>query len=90
MGSPAWTLSSRSRVTWMHSLRCGAGRPYSTPCHDSTSPFTPAPKPSTKRPPLILSISSAVSAIDKGLLTNASATAAPSSMRLVKAAAAAG
>ena len=77
-------------MTWMHSFKWGAGRPYSTPCQYSTNPFTPAPKPSTKRPPLSLSMSSAVTAMDRGLLTKAIATAAPSSMRLVKPAAAAG
>src|SRR5215208_1598374 len=75
-----------SRTASTVSRRCGAGRPYSTPCQVSLSRLTPAPRPRRNRPPDISSMSSAVTARMNGLRVNAQAIPVPTPIRSVAAA----
>src|SRR3954464_1859430 len=86
MGSPVGAVCMISRTASIVSRRCGAGRPYSTPCHVSLSRLTPAPRPRRNRPPDISSTSSAVTARMKGLRVNAQAMPVPTPIRSVAAA----
>src|SRR3954447_4203042 len=75
-----------SRTASMVSRRCGAGRPYSTPCQVSFRRLTPAPRPRRKRPPDISSMSRAVMARMNGLRVKAHAIPVPTPTRSVAAA----